>query len=271
MRQPWLFAFLFACSAAPALAADATVLNYETTDLQSKQIQAGSMYFGDNRLKIVTAAQAGLPSTEMIYRGDRELVWIVDHKQKSYIQMDRQTMNQMAERFSGVYKQLEAQLAQLPPEQREQAERMLHKQGPEAPKPAPTGELKKIGETREINGYVCVRYDFYLNGRRDTELWVTRDSALNFSSMAQLLRSMGEFYSGLTRNLPGNSRARDFDFQALSNLDGFPVLIRNFDGDVVTSETQIRNIRRERVARDFFEAPEGYQAASASPPRAMGR
>ncbi len=254
--------FVLACGS--LWAAEATVVSYESRDLADNEKQAGTMYFADDRLKIVSAATERGPQPEMIYRGDRKLVWIVDHGRKNYIQMDEETMERMARQFSGVYAQLEKQLAQLPPDQRAQAERMLKGRLPQPPEQEqPRGELTNTGERREINGYPCVKYEFHLNGVKDSELWVTRSSSLNFSAMAELLRSMGEFYSGLTRSLPQGSQSVDFDFQALSGLDGFPILIRNYDGDRATNETQIRQIREESVAGDFFEPPSGYEKVDA--------
>ncbi len=258
----WVLLALLAWTPSLARAAGATVVTFETKNLNDGRVQTGSMYFAKNRLKIVTVSTTPGSQPDMIYRGDQRLVWIVDHDRKSYIQMDRETMQQMANQFAGVYAELEARLAKLPPEQRAQAERMFKDRLPQATETPPRGELINTGEPQTINGYQCIKYEFYLNGVQDSELWVTRSSELNFSSMAELLESMGEFYSGLTRNLPGGAESADFDFEIFGQLDGFPILIRNLDGDRVTTETLMRQIRTEEVRDDFFDPPEGYTKVS---------
>ena len=51
----------------------------------------------------------------------------------------------------------------------------------------------------------------------------------------------------------------DNPYQAMSQIDGFPVRTRHFDGDQVISETTLTSISRQAVDDNLFSPPDGYK------------
>src|SRR3990172_11831902 len=61
----------------------------------------------------------GEDPTSVIFLGATDEMYVIDHAKKSYLLMDRKTMEAMANRMSEAMKQMEQALADVPPEQRE--------------------------------------------------------------------------------------------------------------------------------------------------------
>ena len=66
-------------------------------------------------------------SSAIIYRGDLDLVWIVDHRDRSFVRIDRATMDELSRRMAEAKAELRARLAAMSPELRAAMERMLGK------------------------------------------------------------------------------------------------------------------------------------------------
>ena len=89
---------------------------------------------------------------EMIFRGDRREMVVVDHETGSYHVMDQATMNRIAGQVAGVVSQMQEALKNVPEDKRAMIEQMMKQKMPqEAPKRA-AAELKKTGERGTRNG-----------------------------------------------------------------------------------------------------------------------
>ena len=79
---------------------------------------------------MTTSAQGGAMRVEsnsgdsvMIF--NKDVIYLINPREKSYAIMDRETMKRMADQINPALKQMREQLAKMPPEQREQMEKMM--------------------------------------------------------------------------------------------------------------------------------------------------
>lgn len=197
-----------------------------------------------------------------------------DDDRRVYYQMDEETLQGMLSMVSQARKMMEEAMAAVPEEQRREMERMMQQRGMPgaAPAQASQTELRKTGETDKLAGYPCVRYDVVRDGAKVRELWVTdwgnveggREVAGAFEQMAEFFREFVE--SAASAGGPLAQGMGDNAFGYMKEIDGFPVVTREFEGGSMTSESVLRSVSRESLDPAEFEPPAGYRRMSMGPP-----
>ena len=242
---------------ASAAHADLTIKMKETRGLTEKKpsVETGSMSLNASCFATHWDDAKGPEHTRMIFRGDKNVMWVVDDAKKSYQQMDEATIDRMAAQMSDARAQMQARLAQMPPERRAQAEAMMKKfQSGTAPTRV---EYRKIGGTKLIAGHLCTGYDSYYGKDLQAHLWVAPYSSLNVSpSDAAVFKKMGEFFGKLTASMGGN---RNQDYVPMHELNGIPLLTQDVDDGKVTRETLVESVSRSPIAAGTFDVPAGYK------------
>ena len=221
---------------------------------------------------------------EVVFRGDRREMVVVNHRDKAYMVIDEQAvqrmggqMQQMGGQMQQMQKELEKRLADLDPKQREMMEKMLKGRlgsmaGGNAPKP-PQSEFKQSGERATKNGYPCVRYDVLRDGEKIRELWVTDwDNIKGGRDVMDAFKEMASFYGGLMDSFGQKAGSSGGFFRVDSNpvesftkVDGFPVVTRNFEGGELESETVLESVTDRDLDPDAFEPPKGYRLRTMGP------
>lgn len=242
---------------AAAASADVTIQLKKTDHLGSKKpdVSTGSMSLNANSF---AERWDGKDETHsrMIFRGDKNLMWMIDDGKKSYQQIDEATIDRMAGQMADARAQMQARLAQMPPEKRAQAEAMMKRFETGRPN-ASKVDYRKIGATKLIGGHLCTEYDSYYDGDLQAHLWVAPYSALNVSPAdAAVFKKMGEFFGKLTAGMAGT---RKQDYIPLRELNGLPLLTQDVDDGKITRETLIQSVSRSPIAAATFEVPAGYK------------
>lgn len=216
----------------------------------------------------------GVPSTgeraqgAMIFRGDRREMVVVDHDNKSFIQMDEEAIQALAGQVDTAMSQIEEAMAKVPEKQRAMMEKLLQERMPpgaaQQPKRGPSSELRKTGESGERNGYPCVKYEVLRSGKKIREMWVTDWSNVEGGKeVADIFRDMSGFFESLMDSLPQSGSFGQVDsniFELMKDLGGFPVVTREFDSDgSLSGESTLRSTRRQTIDPDAFEPPSGYK------------
>lgn len=133
---------------------------------------------------------------------------------------------------------------------------------------SPKREVKKTSERGTHQGYPCVKYEVFLDGKKRQELWVTEwDNIDGGGEAAEAFRIMGLFFEEIKNsipNLPGGDMGGDQNFiEDLKALGGFPVVTRDFSDDgTLQGETALRSSKRQTLDPDAFEPPAGYKRRS---------
>jgi hypothetical protein len=78
--------------------------------------------------------------------------------------------------------------------------------------------------------------------------------------MAEFFREMMDAFSSAAGPAGGFvSQFGDSAFEVMGELEGFPVVTREFDGGELESEATLRSARRQTIDPDAFEPPSGYK------------
>jgi len=105
------------CAVQAALAG--LVMQFEHTSQPGKPATSGSVYAETDRLR------TELGTSVMIFRADKDLLWILDEKNARCTEMSREQMKALAEQARAAMAQMQEQMKSLPEEQRRAMQAML--------------------------------------------------------------------------------------------------------------------------------------------------
>ena len=88
----------------------------------------GTMYATADKLATVWKQGKEKPSgAHMIFDAEKQTLWMIDDKDKSYTIIDKATLDQMAKQMDQASAQMQEMMAKLPPEQRRMMEKQMAK------------------------------------------------------------------------------------------------------------------------------------------------
>lgn len=213
---------------------------------------------------------------QVIYRGDRREMIVVDPQQQSFIVMDVETINALAQQLQQMKSQFGGMIDNVPEAQREYVQQMLQRQQQNAQAAVQPTQLqvRNVGDHVTVNGYPCARYEVYRNGRKVSDLWVTDwKNVEGGQELRPVFTGMAEFFQQMTQAFAqqaGTSESTFGDnmFVLINELDGFPVATYNYDENGNVEDAAIlRTSRRGRLDPAAFEPPAGYRQQHLFGPR----
>ncbi len=246
------------------------VFEIETKDHDSSppRTESVAMLVDGRNLKSEPGTSGKRSEMTMIYRGDRREMVVVDHGKKNYFVMDQEMMKKMADQMSQAMKQVQEALKNVPEGQRAMVEKMMKQRMP-AMQPAqrPASVVRKTADRAELHGYPCVKYEVLREGRKIKDLWVTDWANVEGGSdVMGVFRDMATFFSEMMESFssgagPGLSQtAGDSVFQHMNELDGFPVVTKDYGDDgSLESESALHSAKQRTVDPAEFEPPAGYK------------
>ena len=248
-----------ALTSAPS--ADVIVKMKESTDLDHKKpkVSTGSMMIGADRLAIRWDDPSEQGHGGFIFRADKELVWVVDDQKKSYQQIDKAIVDEVAAEAATMMAQMRAKIAELPPDQRAQAEEMMKKYGGGLQEVATAlkPDYRRTGETRVIGGHTCTKVDTYRGEDLISHAWVAPYSDWNLTlNDAAVFEKMNDFVSKMTGQMANMEKK---DHIPMHELNGVPLMTQELEGGKVTRETVLESVTRGSSPSGAFEVPAGYK------------
>jgi hypothetical protein len=203
-------------------------------------------------------SQSGESTSVVIFKG--QAISIVNTREKTYAVMDHESMKRMADEVNPKLKQMQEQLAQMPPEQRAQMEKMMGSRMPGLG-PQKTQEFKKTSRTDKIAGYPCSYVEILEDGVLSDELCVATPATIKgtgelmdaAAKMGALLRDMMS-----TLEAPWLKQMMERQVANFDKLGGVPVLTRHYLDGKPVYETTIKAVRVETIPGASFEVPAGY-------------
>ena len=267
-------ALILTCLVASPMSAG-VVFEIETTDHdQSPPKTATTEVSAEGKnLKMGITASGNSQEGEMIYRGDRREMVVVDHDDKSYMIFDEATIRRIGGVANQAMKQMEEALKNVPEDRRAMIEGMMkQRMGDGAPSTRPATEVRRTNEKASKNGYPCVKYTVHRGDRKIRELWVTEWSNIESAEQARgAFEDMADFFQQLLDALPqvpgggvfpgGNAGGNIL--AEMKDLNGFPVVTRDFAEDgSLEGESTLRSSRRRTLDPAEFEPPSGYKRRS---------
>ena len=257
----FLSVFLLTIPAAAGVVYEIEVTDHEQSPPNTESIET---VVEGRLLKMGISSSDRGGNGEMIYRGDRREMVVVDHDKKTYFVIDEEGMKAIAAQLNEAMSMMEQALANVPEAQRAMVEEMMKKKMPQVEKvDRPKTELRNTGEQADHNGYPCVRYEVLRDGRAIRELWVTDwKNVAGGAEVAELFQEMSEFFKEMLDSLPkfAETGGAHQPFEHLREMNGFPVVTRELGDDgSLENEASLRSAKRQIIDPDAFEPPSGYK------------
>lgn len=262
IRSPSLLALALLAVALFAGAAQAgTLLETVNRDLSSNGGSTIIHTWAQNGMMRVESQADKAPNrSTMVFKNDT--IYAINHQDKSYYAMDRESMKRVAEQLNPALKMLQERMKDMTPEQRAQMEKMMGgRLPPGVGGPEKKTEIKRTARTDKVSGYSCSYVQVLEDGVLTDEMCVTPSKSLKgadelltaSAKMAELMREMMS-----TMDMPWLQQMAEKQIQNFAELGGIPVSSRHFAAGSPQSETTLTSIRSEALAASTFEIPAGY-------------
>lgn len=230
------------------------VIEQQSKDASGGEVVRYITYVEPGRLRVEYQSAEGVSIA--IFRADRQVVWMIQLKEKSYQEMTRADVEKMAQQMAGVRQQQEQMLKELPPEQRAVVEKMM-KQQMGAAKPVDV-TVKRVGR-ESVGKYAATKYELLANGQRTEEIWAAALDQLSFQPAEyETFLQFARFFEKLSQAAAQFS-STDVMARHAEAIEGFPVKMISYDGGRVTSEMQLLRAERQTVSDDKFQLPPGLK------------
>ena len=230
-----------------------------TTDASGQETERSKIYAQDGKLRMDQAEGSG-PANSMIFLGDRFVY--VDHAEKNYVVIDEAMLSEVSAQMNEAMKQMEAQLAEMPPEQRAMVEEMMKGQmqgmmGQQAPQPAP--KVEAIGSGK-WESYDCRQYAVYEGGKKAQDLCAADlDDVEGSDELIETFRAMAHYMEKMMESMPMREDNAINPGELMDQIDGFPVHTVEYEGGVRVRETALASIAESDLDEAMFAAPTGYR------------
>jgi len=238
------------------------IVEMVSKDLASSQESpADRMYAQGEMLRMESSEEDG---GHMIFRDGAML--IINHSEKSFYRMDENSMAQVSSQMSEAMKQMQEQMAQLPPEQRAMMEKMMKGRmpagmSPQTSSPLPELRMEATGKN-QVSEYSCEMWEVFRGEEKIREL-----CAVSIDDLGGIAEAMEAFkaMAGFSRKMMESVQQMPFaniaenPYQFMDQLDGFPVLTREFKDGRAISETLLKSVTQETLDENLFQVPKGYR------------
>lgn len=217
-------------------------------------------------------AQSGMVRVDLAGTGDSmsmifrdEAILIVDHKKKTVAKLDQAAMEEVSSQMNEAMRQMEEQLASMPPEQRAMVEKMMKgKMKGMMPDQAEGDDVSYRVESvgsGQWQTYSCSKYAAYLGSEKIQEICAAPISQVDgaeeameaFKAMAKSMKKMLESVKGPFASLADNP------MQMINQIEGFPVHTRHFEKGEPDRETFLKSSTQKSLDDSLFAAPPGYK------------
>ena len=264
------FAFVatVALSTAPLFAG--VRIQSENTDLSTKKVTTDVILLDANRMRMDSDDGR---SVLFLTDGGRDRMVMLDKTKNTYQEIDEQMMKQMGEQMSGAMAQMQAQLKNMPPEQRALMEKMMKGKMPQAAAAAPKTVYTAKG-SGSVNGFSCTKYEGVRRNEKEAEVCAALPAQLKLTpSDFQVLDKMKQFSSSLLSALASSPIRVNVPTAAglESGYDGFPVQKTDFDNGQPTKRGELKSITRVSFSDADFSLGTAKKVEMPIPGAAKGK
>ncbi len=253
-----------ALAAAPQVRSD-VALDIQTTNHEGRrpEVQNGRLLIDPTGIRMDD--QYPNPRNTAIFRPAAETLVHVDHGRRSFMNLDKASVQAMAAQLDDAMAKMKEAMAGMPPAQRAMMERMaggLMGGGEEAPAPSEF-KVKPTGERETVSGFAARKHEIMNGAEKVGELWVAswKDLGIRKDDLAAFY-GMAAFQQDIVKAFQKNPAIARIGQNAFSNfeqVDGFPVMTRMYRDGKLIRETLVKAVTRQKSPAGSFEAPAGYK------------
>lgn len=210
------------------------------------EAMGNTIHVDKDRIRVVNGSN---PDQQFIYRGDKKLLWIVNLKEKTYMEMTEKDFNEMFAKRDEAMKKMKEQMAQMPPEQRKMMEGMMAKMsaGGAVGADAPKTEFKNTGSGGKINGWSTVKYEAIREGGKKSDIWVSEYKTLGISeSEVHVFKDLAKYFEKIAPTSEWQISDKGMPVKSLTYKDGKPEF-----------QMEVKEVKKESQPASLFEVPAG--------------
>lgn len=183
----------------------------------------------------------------VIVRLDREKMYTVKPADKTYWEMTFAEMEQMMKaataKMDAMKGQMQEQLKNLPPEQREMVEKMYGMSGGGKKEPV---SIATTGKTKSIIGYQATEYVARQGGKDMMKMYVTK----GIGEFDRMRKDWEQFNKRLLSMGPGFAEGMA---EAYTKVQGFPM-----EMEIMGATTTVTKLEKKSTPASEFDVPAGY-------------
>jgi hypothetical protein len=245
-------------SAGTRVAAETRVVGKASARREAPGPEQASAWIDGRRLRV----DANGGKNSVIYRGDEDSAFLIDHAEKTYVKVDRGTTAAVSRTVEQANREMRERLEGLPPEQRAAMEKLLDGTLGPAPEALPPVTVRPTGERDLVEGIPCDESEVVREGQRVALVCTASFQAAGVSAATfDVVRELAVFLRESVASLaPGTVRQEGLDaLQGVDHLQGVPLRVRAYEKGRLRSETVVKEIVEEPVPATRFEVPAGYR------------
>ena len=244
------------------------VLEMVTKNATGTETETSRIYAESGKVRIDNIGGSHNSETSIIFR-DKQLL-MLNHRDKTYSIMDDGMFDEMNSQMSAAMRQMEEQMAKVPPEQRAMMERMMKgrmKTFAPSPQVTPTFRVDALGLS-EWGPYSCTQYAVYDNTEKVQEVCAaSMDQIEGSGEVMGAFKAMAEFMKKMTASLPFASGMTGSPTEMMDQFDGFPVHTLHYDNGKLRQEVSLESATEQALGEDLFNPPASYQRQDMMKPR----
>lgn len=228
-----------------------------------------------NRMRSDTQNLAGETRNTVIFLGETDEMYMIDHDEKRYIVMDRESVEALAQQMGQVMQQMQEMMEGIPPEQRAMMEKMMKDKMASDPNYEPPSPpvVTSLGQNGNVNGITCEWKQVTRDDVLEEKACVCDENEIaGGPEMVALAHEMKDFAEGLRElatsvsNMPmlgGGGTMGEFAMAMTPDLGGFSLIAEHFDGEgKLIRRSTFESADEVSVADDEFMPPSGYERQS---------
>jgi hypothetical protein len=230
-------------AASAAAAEDITVVSKVTRDNAAPS--TSTSYFTSDRMR------ASQGDNEFMAEYGSGTFTMIDHRKKEYSVVTKADIDAMAEQMNAQMKQLEAQMANVPPEARKQMQSLMGAISQNV-------EVKRGEGGRTIAGYACENWIITIGEMVKTQHCVT--SQLQYP--VQAWDSFKSFSSAMSRAAGPMGKGMAQMWDKMKEMKGVPLATTTTTsvmGRTITHSSEVTEIRKGPIPASAWELPAGYK------------
>jgi hypothetical protein len=205
-------------------------------------------------------SRAGGNPTAFIFDGQKQTALIVDMTKKTYTEINKADADRLRQQASSAMSQMQAQLSNLPPEQRQIVEQMMRGRGglPGAPAaPAVAKVQYRPAGSGKAGQWSCTKYEGFTGQEKTDEICTVDPKEFGLMpSDFDVARQLADFVKSMS---PGAADRMVFNGTVQDQgYAGIPVMHTSYRNGAVQSVSEIVEFRHESFPASTFDPPAGF-------------
>lgn len=234
------------------------IMNSQFQDLQNKKSKPMTqiVYLQKDKIRIDMKSEDA--DISMIFHGDKEVFWMIDHKEKIVTIITKDELKKLSKEMEQAMESMDEAMKELPPEMQAKMKDMMQTKHTAQTKIS----YKKVGSNEKVNQWICNKYEGYANNKKEVEIWTTGWEKLGLKKEdVSCFEKMGQFFSSMMKNKRWSYKV-GLDEKEKEMYYGFPVKTITFEKNKAKDQFEILSIKQEALKETVFQFPKGYKKES---------